>query len=147
MAFLSEQGKNGELWVFKPEEKVSSWRNDFQSLVKKCRILALYFFPQLSNRCRVSEQRGYIVHVDRCIRWTNRCRVSDQRWRSETIGGRWYVNCHTLSSLYGVLKLLVWEKKLAAIKLEKSFVDPGGFWLSYQDPLHSERGKCIFPLK
>jgi hypothetical protein len=26
---------------------------------------------------------------------------------------------------------------MAAIKFEKSFVDPGGFWLSYQDPLHS----------
>jgi hypothetical protein len=26
--------------------KLSSWRNDIQSLVKKCRILALYFFPK-----------------------------------------------------------------------------------------------------
>jgi hypothetical protein len=32
------------------------------------------------------------------------------------------------------------RKKKAAIKFEKCFVDPGGFWLSYQDPLHSERG-------
>jgi hypothetical protein len=40
------------------------------------------------------------------------------------------------------------RNKMAAIKFEKSFVDPGGFWLSYQDSLHSERGyKCIFPLK
>jgi hypothetical protein len=36
--------------------------------------------------------------------------------------------------------ILVREKKMAAIKFEKSYVDPGGFWLSYQDPLHSERG-------
>jgi hypothetical protein len=32
------------------------------------------------------------------------------------------------------------RNKMAAIKFEKNFVDPGGFWLSYQDPLHSERG-------
>jgi hypothetical protein len=36
---------NGELW---------SWWNDIQSLVKRCRILALYFFP----KCRVSDQGG-----------------------------------------------------------------------------------------
>jgi hypothetical protein len=33
--------------------------------------------------------------------------------------------------------------QMAAIKFEKSFVNLGGFWLtwlSYQDPLHSERG-------
>jgi hypothetical protein len=54
---------------------MSSWRNDIQSLVKKCRILALYFFPQVLNRCRVSDQRprGYRVHVDRCIA----CRGTD----------------------------------------------------------------------
>jgi hypothetical protein len=33
LAFLSKQGK--------PEEKMSSWRNDIQSLVKKCQILTL----------------------------------------------------------------------------------------------------------
>jgi hypothetical protein len=53
MAFLSQQGKNGELRAFKPEEKRSSWWNDIQTLVKKCWILALYFFPQVSNMCRV----------------------------------------------------------------------------------------------
>jgi hypothetical protein len=38
---------------------MSSWRNDIQSLVKKCRNLALsLFFPQVSNRCRVSDQEG-----------------------------------------------------------------------------------------
>jgi hypothetical protein len=42
-------GKNGELRAFKPEEKISSWQNDVQSLVKKCRILALLFFPQVSS--------------------------------------------------------------------------------------------------
>jgi hypothetical protein len=34
---------------FHNREKMSSWRNDIQSLVKKCRILALYFFP----KCRI----------------------------------------------------------------------------------------------
>jgi hypothetical protein len=39
-----------------------------QSLVKKCRIVALDFFPrQVSHRCRVSDQREHRVHVDRCI--------------------------------------------------------------------------------
>jgi hypothetical protein len=51
----------GELWAFKTEEIMISWRNDIQSLVKKCLIMALYF---LSNRCRVSEYR---VHVDHCM--------------------------------------------------------------------------------
>jgi hypothetical protein len=46
---------------------MSSWRNDIQAVVKKCRNLALYFFPQVSNRCRMSGQRGYRVHVDHCI--------------------------------------------------------------------------------
>jgi hypothetical protein len=40
-------------------------------------------------------------------------------WRSETIGGRWYVNCYTLSSLYSVLKRLVWEKKWRRSNLKK----------------------------
>jgi hypothetical protein len=31
-------------------KKMSSWQNDIQSLVKRCRILALYFFPM----CRIS---------------------------------------------------------------------------------------------
>jgi hypothetical protein len=39
---------------------MNSWQNDIQSLVKKCRILALNFFP--SVECL------YRVHVDRCIR-------------------------------------------------------------------------------
>jgi hypothetical protein len=55
---MSNTGNNGELCAFKPEVKISSWRNDIQSLVKKCRILALLFFPQVSNRCRVSVQGG-----------------------------------------------------------------------------------------
>jgi hypothetical protein len=45
--------KNGERRAFKPEEKVSN--------------SGPLFFPQVSNRCRVSDQRGYRVHVDRCI--------------------------------------------------------------------------------
>jgi hypothetical protein len=43
---------------------MSPWRNDIQSLVKKCRILALYFF----HKCRIGIEcltRG--VHVYRCI--------------------------------------------------------------------------------
>jgi hypothetical protein len=52
-------------------------------------------------------------------------------WHSETIGGRWYVNCYTLSSLYAVLKLLVWEKKWRRSNLKngdqiwKKFRRPG----------------------
>jgi hypothetical protein len=42
-------GKNGELWAIKTEEKMSSWWNDIQSLVKKCRLLAFHFFP----KCRI----------------------------------------------------------------------------------------------
>jgi hypothetical protein len=34
------------------------------------------------------------------------------------------------------------RKKMAAIKFEKSFVDPGRFWLSL-DPLHSERHERV----
>jgi hypothetical protein len=37
---------------------MSSWRNDIQSLVKKCRILSLHVYPQVTNRCRVSDQGG-----------------------------------------------------------------------------------------
>jgi hypothetical protein len=33
---------------------MSTWRKDIQSLVKKCRILALYFFP----KCRIGVGRG-----------------------------------------------------------------------------------------
>jgi hypothetical protein len=42
---------------------MSSWRKDIQSLVKKCRILALYFFPE----CRIGDEyltRGGRVHVE-----------------------------------------------------------------------------------
>jgi hypothetical protein len=48
LAFLSKQGEQiVSSEPIKPEEKMSSWRNDIQSLVKKCRILALYFFPSV----------------------------------------------------------------------------------------------------
>jgi hypothetical protein len=43
----------------------SGWKNYIQSQVKKCRILALCFFP----KCSIGAEcltRGYIVHIDRC---------------------------------------------------------------------------------
>jgi hypothetical protein len=46
--------------------KMSSWRDDIQSLVKKCWILAHYFIP----KCRIGIEcltRGYRVHVDRSM--------------------------------------------------------------------------------
>jgi hypothetical protein len=58
--------KNGELWAFKPEEKwVPAWWNDIQSLVKKCRILALYFFPKwrIGVECLTREaMNGILIH-------------------------------------------------------------------------------------
>jgi hypothetical protein len=70
LAFLSKQGEIVSSEPLKHEEKMSSWRNDIQSLVKKCRILAgTSIFSQVSNRCR----GGCRVHVDVCI---NGC-VSD----------------------------------------------------------------------
>jgi hypothetical protein len=43
---FSQQGKNGELRSLQTGEKNRSSLNDIQSLVKKCQILALYFFPK-----------------------------------------------------------------------------------------------------
>jgi hypothetical protein len=63
----------GELWAFKTEEKMSSWWNDIQSLVKKCRILALYFFPKFPiTCCWRPEVCDYIImrSVLCAMRWT-----------------------------------------------------------------------------
>jgi hypothetical protein len=51
---------------FKPDEKMSSWRNDIQSLVSNSGPL---FFPQVSNRCRVFPTVSHytsIRHFENC---------------------------------------------------------------------------------
>jgi hypothetical protein len=49
LAFLSKQGEKMVSSEPSNLRKPSSWRKDIQSLVKKCQILALYFFP----KCRI----------------------------------------------------------------------------------------------
>jgi hypothetical protein len=67
-----------------------------------------WFYNKLVAGAQQLSEVGHMLTVIRSVLCT--------AWRAETFSVR---------------------NKMAAIKFEKSFVDPGGFWLSYQD---SERG-------
>jgi hypothetical protein len=61
-------------------------------------FISFHGFIELLNWNKYPQDFPWISHKTCC-------------WRSETIWGWWFVDSYALSSLYGMLKLLVWEKQ------------------------------------
>jgi hypothetical protein len=109
MAFLSNQGE--QMVSSEPSnlrKEWSSWRNDIQSLVKKCRILALYFLPKCRIGVECLTRGGGGVHVDRCNTDTAPCQRRDSNPRHSG----WESDVLTIRPRHSTCMCACWAKKM-----------------------------------